>query len=276
MERQPLLGPDGAQAGDAQRLGVVGLGDLGGHAHRSWCLPAVVTPAPPWRHRGVTVCDQGVRVRARREAGYRLHRVTVVAWIVNLSSVVSPFGVAFRSGTDRNPISATARLRRARGYEGGTRAVMPSGPRLRYGRCCADRARRDHCPLTTRPVRRGRRPHVRCRATGSGIAAPGIASSGSASTSTVAFSRPRSYVGRALTRIAHEILERNKGGTDVVLLGIPTRGVIARPTPRGADRRVRGRRRPHRLARRDHVPRRSAVARSAPARGHRSAGRRRR
>src|SRR3954463_4508497 len=32
-------------------------------------------------------------------------------------------------------------------------------------------------------------------------------------------------IGRALTRIAHEILERNKGGTDVVLLGIPTRGL---------------------------------------------------
>ncbi|PFG33108.1 bifunctional pyr operon transcriptional regulator/uracil phosphoribosyltransferase PyrR [Sanguibacter antarcticus] len=32
-------------------------------------------------------------------------------------------------------------------------------------------------------------------------------------------------ISRALTRIAHEILERNKGGTSVVLLGIPTRGV---------------------------------------------------
>jgi len=32
-------------------------------------------------------------------------------------------------------------------------------------------------------------------------------------------------VRRALTRIAHEILERNKGARDVVLLGIPTRGV---------------------------------------------------
>jgi pyrimidine operon attenuation protein/uracil phosphoribosyltransferase len=32
-------------------------------------------------------------------------------------------------------------------------------------------------------------------------------------------------VGRALTRIAHEILERTRGGTDVLLLGIPTRGV---------------------------------------------------
>ena len=34
-----------------------------------------------------------------------------------------------------------------------------------------------------------------------------------------------SDVSRALTRIAHEILERTKGGTDVLLLGIPTRGV---------------------------------------------------
>jgi pyrimidine operon attenuation protein/uracil phosphoribosyltransferase len=32
-------------------------------------------------------------------------------------------------------------------------------------------------------------------------------------------------VRRALTRIAHEIIERNKGARDVVLLGIPTRGV---------------------------------------------------
>jgi pyrimidine operon attenuation protein/uracil phosphoribosyltransferase len=31
---------------------------------------------------------------------------------------------------------------------------------------------------------------------------------------------------RALTRIAHEILEGNKGTSDLVLLGIPTRGVI--------------------------------------------------
>ena len=32
-------------------------------------------------------------------------------------------------------------------------------------------------------------------------------------------------IARALTRIAHEILERNKGGDDLVLLGIPTRGL---------------------------------------------------
>jgi pyrimidine operon attenuation protein / uracil phosphoribosyltransferase len=32
-------------------------------------------------------------------------------------------------------------------------------------------------------------------------------------------------ISRALTRVAHEILERNKGAADLVLLGIPTRGV---------------------------------------------------
>ncbi|HLQ73945.1 MAG TPA: bifunctional pyr operon transcriptional regulator/uracil phosphoribosyltransferase PyrR [Bacillota bacterium] len=34
-----------------------------------------------------------------------------------------------------------------------------------------------------------------------------------------------SAINRALTRIAHEILERNKGGEDLVLIGIKTRGV---------------------------------------------------
>src|SRR5262245_42222818 len=33
-----------------------------------------------------------------------------------------------------------------------------------------------------------------------------------------------SDIRRALTRIAHEILERTKGGHGIVLLGIPTRG----------------------------------------------------
>lgn len=32
-------------------------------------------------------------------------------------------------------------------------------------------------------------------------------------------------ISRALTRISHEILERNKGAEDLVLLGIPSRGV---------------------------------------------------
>jgi len=34
-----------------------------------------------------------------------------------------------------------------------------------------------------------------------------------------------SDIGRALTRIAHEIVERTKGAGDIVVLGIPTRGV---------------------------------------------------
>jgi len=34
-----------------------------------------------------------------------------------------------------------------------------------------------------------------------------------------------SDISRALTRIGHEIVERNKGSEDLVLLGIPTRGV---------------------------------------------------
>ena len=32
-------------------------------------------------------------------------------------------------------------------------------------------------------------------------------------------------ISRALTRIAHEIIERTRGASDIVLLGIPTRGV---------------------------------------------------
>ncbi|WP_168583746.1 bifunctional pyr operon transcriptional regulator/uracil phosphoribosyltransferase PyrR [Gephyromycinifex aptenodytis] len=32
-------------------------------------------------------------------------------------------------------------------------------------------------------------------------------------------------IARALRRMAHEVLERNKGGDDLVVLGIPTRGV---------------------------------------------------
>ena len=32
-------------------------------------------------------------------------------------------------------------------------------------------------------------------------------------------------IGRAITRISHEILEKNKGIDDVVLVGIKTRGV---------------------------------------------------
>ncbi len=33
-------------------------------------------------------------------------------------------------------------------------------------------------------------------------------------------------IGRAIRRIAHEVVERNKGAADLILLGIPTRGVF--------------------------------------------------
>ena len=35
---------------------------------------------------------------------------------------------------------------------------------------------------------------------------------------------PSADISRALIRISHEILERNAGSTNLVLLGIPTRG----------------------------------------------------
>jgi pyrimidine operon attenuation protein / uracil phosphoribosyltransferase len=44
-------------------------------------------------------------------------------------------------------------------------------------------------------------------------------------------------ISRALTRIAHEILERNKGAADLVLLGIPTGGV---PLARRIAERIAG------------------------------------
>jgi pyrimidine operon attenuation protein/uracil phosphoribosyltransferase len=62
---------------------------------------------------------------------------------------------------------------------------------------------------------------------------PSTASDARGATSTV-LGEPD--IARALTRIAHEIVERNKGASDVVLLGIPSRGVpLAR---RLADRLV--------------------------------------
>jgi pyrimidine operon attenuation protein/uracil phosphoribosyltransferase len=55
---------------------------------------------------------------------------------------------------------------------------------------------------------------------------PGTATGGSATSSPgVRAVLEAADLARAVTRIAHEILERTKGGSDVVLLGIPTRGV---------------------------------------------------
>ena len=48
---------------------------------------------------------------------------------------------------------------------------------------------------------------------------------------------------RAITRIAHEIVERNHGADDVVLVGLYTRGVAIARRLAAAIERVRGRRR---------------------------------
>lgn len=54
------------------------------------------------------------------------------------------------------------------------------------------------------------------------------ADAGATDTSTSVLSRTvldGADINRALTRITHEILERNRGSADVLLLGVPTRGV---------------------------------------------------
>jgi pyrimidine operon attenuation protein/uracil phosphoribosyltransferase len=55
--------------------------------------------------------------------------------------------------------------------------------------------------------------------------AGGGAAGGGAAGGTAKPVLERTDIGRALTRIAHEIIERTKGASDVVLLGIQTRGV---------------------------------------------------
>ncbi len=62
-------------------------------------------------------------------------------------------------------------------------------------------------------------------------------------------------IGRALTRVAHEILERTNGAQDVVLLGIPTRGVPLARRLAAKLTQVEGRHAPCRIARHHHVPR---------------------
>jgi pyrimidine operon attenuation protein / uracil phosphoribosyltransferase len=56
-----------------------------------------------------------------------------------------------------------------------------------------------------------------------GSALPGADPSALETDARMVLDRPD--IARALTRIAHEILERNKGPQDLVLLGIPSRGV---------------------------------------------------
>ena len=75
---------------------------------------------------------------------------------------------------------------------------------------------------------------------------------------------------RAQTRIAHEIVERNRGADDVVLVGLYTRGLAIARRLADRHRRVRGPRRPGRRPRRLLLPRRhrppAGARRSAPPR----------
>jgi pyrimidine operon attenuation protein/uracil phosphoribosyltransferase len=64
---------------------------------------------------------------------------------------------------------------------------------------------------------------VNTAAGGFGAAAPPAEHSG-VQPATMRTVLDAAAVGRALTRIAHEILERTQGADDAVLLGIPTRG----------------------------------------------------
>src|ERR671916_1929945 len=70
--------------------------------------------------------------------------------------------------------------------------------------CIGDPVRR---PLTTRPVRRGRRSAVAYPRADTRVILTG------------------SDLHRVVDRIAHQILEKTSGATGTVLLGIPTRGV---------------------------------------------------
>jgi pyrimidine operon attenuation protein/uracil phosphoribosyltransferase len=63
---------------------------------------------------------------------------------------------------------------------------------------------------------------MHARSAGDGETSPPAGGSGDANDKRVL---EPAEIRRALTRIAHEILERTHGGDDVLLLGIPTRGV---------------------------------------------------
>ena len=83
-------------------------------------------------------------------------------------------------------------------------------------------------------------------------------------------------IARVLTRIAHEIVERAKGAEDVVLLGIPTRGVFLARRLAEKLEEITGAHDPGRLPRHHHVPRRPAHAPAARPRPHRDPRRRHR
>ena len=84
-------------------------------------------------------------------------------------------------------------------------------------------------------------------------------------------------ISRACARMAHQILEANRGAAGLVLLGIPTRGVILATRLADAMEAVEGGDDTHRIPRRDDVSRRPAPPAHPRGRTHAGAdpGRRR-
>ena len=115
----------------------------------------------------------------------------------------------------------------------------------------------------------GIRPQTAAGAAGGGPARPGPLTEDGGPKTVL----EPAEIGRALTRIAHEILERTDGAADVVLLGIPTRGVPLAQRLAERIEQVEGRPVPARVPGHHHVPRRPAAAPGPGARPHRGARR---
>lgn len=72
-------------------------------------------------------------------------------------------------------------------------------------------------------------------------------------------------ISRALTRIAHEILERNGGPDSIVLMGIPTRGAFLASRLANSIAAIEGREIP--VGTLDHPPSRRSAPSSTPSLG---------
>ena len=104
---------------------------------------------------------------------------------------------------------------------GGTNAAKrPSGPTVGIEATAA-------IEVTGPTAAAGPTPTTAARAAGSatGVAQPTASQARSSPLPEGKTVLGADEIGRALTRVAHEILERTNGAHDVVLLGIPTRGV---------------------------------------------------
>ena len=81
--------------------------------------------------------------------------------------------------------------------------------------------------------------------TGPGADAPPVPDPASPVTDASRLVLDADQIARACARMAHQILEANRGAEGLILLGIPTRGVDAGPPAGGGDGRGGG----HRISR---------------------------